>query len=503
MNQAQVCLVAKALADTLDIGGVDGPVVVAHDARRESPGFARDIAAVLRRRGRGVIACRGPVATPVASWVARTHEAPAAVVVTASHNPIGDAGVKVFGPNGAQVIPPQDGLIRAAMDASVGLKELADHAPDALEPEPAGEGRGGLVLVEDAHGDYEEVELLRQDLVEPPGLLVATSALHGVAGGSVVRLLEGAGHRVHPVEAQQDPDPTFPTLTNPNPEDPVTLELLLAEARDVGADLALANDPDGDRLAVAVPVEEGWRILSGNEIGILLADHLLTERSLLVTTVVSTPLVDALARAREAICLRTWTGFKWIAAAIDWAERTTGAVPTLGFEEALGFCVGDVVRDKDGIRAATAVAGMAAALRRQGQSLVDRLARLQEEFGVWVSESVSLPAPSGTADELIDRLVGSPPDQIDGRAVLRVIDHRQPVVDELLWTEQPPAIIAEVRADGARLLVRPSGTEPKVKLYAHLHQPADGDPNGVAESLSTRARAVLAAASDDLGLATG
>ena len=502
MNRAQVCLVAKALADTLDISGAEGPVVVAHDARRESPGFARDIIAVLRDARRTVIACRGPVATPVASWIARHHEAIAAIVVTASHNPIGDAGVKVYGPGGAQVIPPQDGRIRAAMDATIGLKGLANTERAELLDAPATPTVGGLVVVEDAHEDYEELVLLRMPRAEGRGVRIVTSALHGVAGGSVVRLLEAAGHEVHPVAAQQDPDGTFPTLTNPNPEDPVTLELLLAEAKDRGADLALANDPDGDRLAVAVPTEVGWRILTGNVIGILLADHLVTgPGSLLVTTVVSTPLVEALVAARNATIVKTWTGFKWIAAATAWAQQATGATPALGFEEALGYCVGDVVPDKDGIRAAATVAAMARELAAEGQTLEGRLRELQASFGVWASAAISLDLDGGQADRLVDRVVSEPPFEIDGRYVSTVIDHRRPIADDLLFPGMPPAVIGELRADGARLLVRPSGTEPKVKLYVHLHQPpGDDDVGGVEADLYARSRAALAAVADYLEL---
>ncbi|MDX1510227.1 MAG: hypothetical protein R3249_02680 [Nitriliruptorales bacterium] len=503
MNRAQICLVAKAVADTLDISGADGPVVVAHDARRESPGFARDIIAVLRHARRTVIACRGPVATPVASWIARHHDAVAAIVVTASHNPIGDAGVKIYGPGGAQIVPPQDGRIRAAMDATVGLKGLATTTRAELLDAPASPTAGALVVIEDAHEDYEELMLLRQSRADGPGLTIVTTALHGVAGGSVVRLLEAAGHEVHPVAAQQEPDGTFPTLTNPNPEDPITLELLLAEAKDRDADLAMANDPDGDRLAVAIPTDVGWRILTGNEVGILLADHLLAgPGSLLVTTVVSTPLVEALAEARNATLVKTWTGFKWIAAATAWAAEALGATPALGFEEALGYCVGDVVADKDGIRAAATVAAMARQLADEGQTLESRLHELQAAFGIWASASLSLDVDEGVGDELVDRLVSEPPFEIDGRWVSTVVDHRTAITDDLLWPELPPAVIGELRAEGARLLVRPSGTEPKVKLYVHLHQlPGDDDIGGVEADLAARARAALAFAADYLELA--
>lgn len=502
MNRAQVCALAKGLADHLDITRAVGPVVVAHDARLESLGLARDVTTVLRRCGRDVVALVGPVATPVAAWMARKMQAPAAVVVTPSHNPVGDAGIKVYGAEGTQIVPPVDARIRAAMDALSHLRGLIEDMPDELvAAEPSG-GLGGLTLIADAHRQYEDRVLLRQSGVVA-GMVIATTALHGVAGHSVVRLLEEAGHIVHPVESQHEPDGSFPTLTNPNPENPEALQLLLAEAEDFNADLALANDPDGDRLAVAVPEPgAGWRILTGNEVGMLLADHLLTEpgRSLLVTTVVSTPLVDALAAKREAILVRTWTGFKWIAAAIDWAERTRGANPALGFEEALGYSVGDLVRDKDGINAAVTVAAMATRLRDRRRSLLDRLEELQEDFGVWVSTTASISCPLEDATRLVDKLAADPLAAIDGREVTQVIDHREPVSDELLYPELPPTDLVELRAEGARLLVRPSGTEPKLKCYVHLHAPAEADVAAVEWTLRPRAVEVVAAVRTHLGL---
>ncbi|MGH9058314.1 MAG: phospho-sugar mutase, partial [Acidimicrobiales bacterium] len=293
----------------------------------------------------------------------------------------------------------------------------------------------------------------------------------------------------HVVARQGDPDPDFPTVAKPNPEEPGTLDLALADARALGADLLLANDPDADRLAVAIPSPrhpDGWRTLTGDELGALLGDHLLTRtadpcHSLAVTTVVSSSLLRDLATAAGAQYAETLTGFKWIVRAAVEGRRHRFV---FGYEEALGYAVNDLVRDKDGISAALVVAAMAAEAKHQGLTLADRLDDIARRFGLHITEqlSVELPAEGGPRpiDQIMAGLRASPPadllgytvDEIDDMAagVRRFADGRQeplglPRSDVLLWRSR----------QHARVVIRPSGTEPKLKIYLEVvRAPGDG-----------------------------
>jgi phosphomannomutase len=464
MNRAVVIRATAGLAAYLGDTGHDGePVVVGFDARHRSDVFARDAADVLSGAGFPVRLADRPLPTPVLAFGVRHLGACAGIVVTASHNPPRDNGYKVYLGDGAQIVPPADGDISARIDTVGPLASVA-RATD------------GMTLVgEDLVEDYVAGALAHAG-EGPRDLGVVYTPLHGVGRDLVVEVLSRAGFPPPQVVPRQgEPDPDFPTVAFPNPEEPGALDLALAQAAAERADLVIANDPDADRLAVAVPdatVSGGWRPLTGDEIGLALADWLLAAGSgddrLVATTVVSSSMLARLAAARGVHYAETLTGFKWIArAAID----RPGLRFVYGYEEALGSCVGTLVRDKDGITAALAFASLAAAEKARGRTVLDRLDDLARELGVHATRQRSLRVEGvdGLArmQAAVDALAASPPGVLAGAAVTDVEDLR-------LGRRLPPTDGIVLRGVGVRLVVRPSGTEPKLKCYAEAVVPVDG-----------------------------
>jgi phosphomannomutase len=277
------------------------------------------------------------------------------------------------------------------------------------------------------------------------------------------------------VASQAEPDPAFPTVAFPNPEEPGATDELIALAESIDADIAIANDPDADRCAVAVPEVDGWRLLHGDEVGVLLADLLLRRgvKGMYATTVVSSSLLGKLARARGALAAETLTGFKWIVRASDDLAY--------GYEEALGYAVApDVVRDKDGIGAALAIADLAAELKAEGRTLTDRLDELAIEFGLYATSQLSFRVHDlAGISAAMDRIRTHIPTALIGRSVTRVQDRL------------PEADVLTLRADGVRVVVRPSGTEPKLKAYLEVVEPVNGIAAGAypTEAVATTRRA--------------
>ena len=454
MNRALVRRATAGVAAWLRAQGRLGPVVVGRDARHGSAEFAADTAAVLAGAGFPVLALPRPLPTPVTAFAVLHHQAVAGIMITASHNPPADNGYKLYLGDGAQIVPPVDGEISAHIDAVGSLAEV----PITTD---------GVAELDD--GTLEAYLAAAVDLL-PPGpreLSAVYTAMHGVGAETVRAAFARAGFpSLHEVAEQVEPDPDFPTVAFPNPEEPGALDLSLARARDVGADLVLANDPDADRLAVAIPdpdADGGWRPLTGDELGALLADHLLrrgghTSADTLVTTVVSSRLLSRLAAANGVAYAEALTGFKWVVRAPGSGQRFL-----FGYEEALGYCVGEVVRDKDGVSAALVAAELAAALRAEGSSLRARLEDIFRVHGAHVTRQRSLRIEGA---DWLDRVTAAmaalradPPASVGERAIVEVEDllagDRLPPSDVLIWT-----------LDGARLVIRPSGTEPKCKCYA-------------------------------------
>lgn len=438
-------------------------VVVGHDARHGSLEIADAVASVIDAAGGTVHRPSGPEPTPLLAYAVRHLSADAGVVVTASHNPAADNGVKLYTASGLQVAPPLDAAIASFLDRS--LPEASRSVLDR---------RGvGSVMGSDVRHAY--LAMARR-LVEPGprDLRIVYTPLHGVAGDLALGALATSGFGdVHVVDAQRAPDPDFPTVSGPNPEDPAALALALAEGERIGADLVVAHDPDGDRLAAAVPTPAGYRVLSGNELGTLFAHALLARpdgaqpdaRPVVASTFVSTAMIERIAQAAGARHVATPTGFKWVMQAVPPAGA--GERFAFGFEEALGFAVTDEVRDKDGITALVVLADLVARLRAGGHTVVGELERLAMQHGVHRSHTTRFAVDGRDGLErragLMRRLRADPPTEIGGDAVVASQDH---LTDAGPWP--PTDLLTLVLASGARVQLRPSGTEPQLKCYVEV-----------------------------------
>lgn len=447
MNVAVVVRTSAGICAWLKEQGHDGStVVVGRDARHGSEAFATAASETFAAQGFTVILLPRPLPTPVLAFAVRALDAELGVQITASHNPAADNGYKVYLRGGAQLIPPADGQIEAEI-AAVGR---AVDVPRALVA-PGGSDVTARYLDTLPH-------LVRSS---SRNIRIALTPMHGVGGEIACTALGGLGFRdVHVVTSQFDPDPEFPTVAFPNPEEPGASDALLALADEVDADLAIALDPDADRCAIGARGPLGWRMLSGDETGALLADHILKSAapdSLVANTIVSSQMLSALAPARGARYARTLTGFKWLVRA--------GNGLVYAYEEAIGHCVDpSSVNDKDGISAAVMLADLAATLKSEGRTVLDVLDALAVEFGVHAGTQVSTRVDDlSMIESMMAQLRSDPPAQLAGRPV---------TVTDLLEEPGPLCTDAvELSGDGIRVIVRPSGTEPKVKAYLEVIEP--------------------------------
>jgi phosphomannomutase len=460
VRQTAAGLAADLLATTPDVR--TRGVVIGGDARHGSQQFVTDMATVFAAAQIPVLRFPNPVPTPLVAFATKHLDVAAGIQVTASHNPPADNGVKVYWGDGAQIVPPLDGRIAAAIDtAATQTVELAaeDDPLITIADETLANTYVGGVHALDPHTSTG---------FERAGLKIVITPMHGVGGATLLRVLTEAGFTtVTPVVEQFEPDPDFPTVSFPNPEEPGALALAFATARRVDADIIIANDPDADRCAVAVPdssVDGGWRMLRGDELGWLLADHLLAVPStdprptLLITTLVSSSLLSAMAAKRGAAYVETLTGFKWLArAAMDRPDHRL----VLAYEEALGYCVGDLVADKDGFSAGLAAADLAARRKADDSSLLGALTEIEAAYGRYETSQWALRFDGPTASDdmaaLMVRARAAHPTEIAGCAVTAERDY---------LTNEPPAdVVVFSLGDTGRITVRPSGTEPKCKVY--------------------------------------
>jgi phosphomannomutase len=466
MNRVLVQQVAAGVGDYVSGLVTEKTALIGFDGRKNSRVFAEDSARVLAAQGFQVFLYDDVVATPVLSHAVVDLSVSVGIMVTASHNPAEDNGYKVYWSNGAQIVPPHDGGISAAIDEALvpSLSELV-----LLRDE----GRVLSVPADSLESYYQAILALR---VQPViGAKAVYTAMHGVGGRFVVEALSRAGHVDLLVEPSQfEPDGTFPTVAFPNPEEPGAMDRALALARVEGADLALANDPDADRFAVAVRRPDGeYQMLTGNEVGLLLAETLLREggqreRPLLATTIVSSTMLRKIADAHGALYVETLTGFKWIAnRAIE--HESEGGDFVIGFEEALGYSIGSVVRDKDGISALLLFLDLASAEKAAGRSVLDALEDLYRRYGLHLAKQVAVKLPGEEGSRriaaLMDRLRKSAPTEFGG---VRVVEH----TDLLDGSDSLPKsnVLGFFLQDGSRILARPSGTEPKIKFYFEVQQ---------------------------------
>lgn len=483
MNRAVLVRAVRAFADYLLSQLPDSgrrPVIVGYDARLSSRALAEGAVLVLQGAGLGVEFIDQPVPTPLVAFAARVRSASGALVVTASHNPRQDNGLKIYGPTAAQLVAPADARVAELRQKLGSAVEIPGVLPS---PEHRAAALARVSCSPDALIEEYLAELLGS-LPPPNGsraLKIAYTPLHGVGLVLVRRALAECGFLdLHVVEEQALPDGNFPTAPRPNPELPETFGQVLALAERQRADLVLANDPDADRLAAAAPDSEGrYHRFTGNELAALLADFVLENtpdgaRPLIVTSVVTTPLVSAIAKYHGARCERTLTGFKWIWSAALELEALDQGRFVFGCEEALGYSVGHLVRDKDGISAALWLAELAARCRSQGKTLVDRLHELHRRHGAWGSaqRSIERREPHGL-DQLRSRvaeLVEHPPAELVGQPVRGLFDYRMGASERPQWLGSTELFEVKV-GDHSRVLVRPSGTEPKLKIYADRLEP--------------------------------
>jgi phosphomannomutase len=510
MNRLVAGRVAAGLARYIaasDPAAAAAGIVVGYDGRAKSAVFAADAARILSRAGIRVSLLPRALPTPVLAFAVRRLGAAYGLMVTASHNPRQDNGIKVYVRDGGQLLPPQDQAVAAAIEATDPLRLPGGWAQGPFAFTPADVAPAYVTAV--AAGGRRPAG--------PPDLKVVHTALHGVGDATLRAVLGAAGWPgPAPVAAQQHPDPAFPTVPYPNPEAPGVLDLAQAAAEREGADLVLANDPDADRLAVMVPAAGGWRALTGDELGALLGDAVLTRLAagpapgpppVVATTVVSGSLLRRLAQAAGVRCVTTLTGFKWIAR----AGGTDGAL-AYGYEQALGYAVRpDLVADKDGISAALLVLQVAAALAREGGTLASRLDDLAVVHGLHVTaeRSVRADGAAGLARlaEAVGRVRKEPPRQLAGLPVTvtdllapgpGIVDLAGGRAERSPGRPVPPADVLIWQAGHrARVMVRPSGTEPVLKLYAEVARPVasrDALPAARAAAAGQAERMLAAAA---------
>ncbi len=478
-------------------------VVVGYDARYNSDVFAAESAAVFTAAGIETFLMPSALPTPLLAYAVRALDCDGGVMVTASHNPPQDNGYKVYlggraveeSGRGAQIVTPYDARIAECIEAVGGLDTIALA------------GDGWSVLPESISDDYRAAVVALADPARFPArdLKIVLTPMHGVGGDTAVSVLKAAGFEdVTLVEEQALPDPDFPTVSFPNPEEPGALDLALAAAGRLDADIVLANDPDADRAAVAArdPESGAWRMLRGDEVGALLGAHVVARMAgtagaddnsapgVFANSIVSSRLLSRIAAAAGAAHEETLTGFKWI-------SRVPGLV--YGYEEALGYCVApELVRDKDGISASLLIAELAAAAKAAGQTIFDTLDELYLLHGLHASDQLSIRvADLGLLDAMMNRLRSDPPEAFGGSAVEQSADlsegsQQLPPTDGLLYLTR----------DQSRVIIRPSGTEPKLKCYLEVIVPVES----AAELAEARAAArasldrILADVREALGL---
>lgn len=447
-------------------------VAVGFDARYGSHQMARATAETFAGAGFEVTLIADPAATPILAWLVKNRQLDAGVQITASHNPAGDNGYKLYLDGGQQLLSPADEEIEAEISTQPAAAQIPRSESKSMDL-AAKNGYVTAISALVATGEQKQLAPRRT-------LKILYTPMHGVGGEALESALRVSGFGdVHYVASQRWPDPTFPTVDFPNPEEPGATDLLLEEAREIQPDLVIALDPDADRcmLGVKDPSDEqyGYRMLRGDETGPLIAERVLkqhwksndsTARPVVATTVVSSQLLGAMARSRGWDYVETLTGFKHLARA---AEGRPGEL-AFAYEEAIGTCPAPhVVADKDGVATALIAAAWTAELKEHGRTLLDELEALEKEFGSYRTAQVSARfATAAEAAAKVESFRDNPPEQLAGIAVAA-----EKITDS---AGQSTAGVKLTGAEGdlsLRVVARPSGTEPKAKFYLEVTGPAD------------------------------
>ncbi|MFF5606390.1 phospho-sugar mutase [Streptomyces cellulosae] len=480
MNRSVVIRAAAGLATYLrKHNHHDGLVVIGYDARHKSQTFAEDTAAVMTGAGLRAAVLPRPLPTPVLAFAVRHLGAVAGVEVTASHNPPRDNGYKVYLGDGSQIVPPADAEIAAEIDAVASLEAVP-------RPTTGWETLDDTVL--DAYLTRTDAVLSKDS---PRTARTVYTAMHGVGKDVLLAAFARAGFPAPDLVTEQaEPDPDFPTVAFPNPEEPGAMDLAFAKARETNPDLVIANDPDADRCAAAVKDGGDWRMLRGDEVGALLAAHLVRRGATgtFAESIVSSSLLGRIAEKAGLPYEETLTGFKWIA-------RVDGL--RYGYEEALGYCVDpDGVRDKDGITAALLLTELASELKSENRTLLDLLDDLAVEHGLHATDQLSVRVKDlGLIAAAMRRLREQPPTELAGLRITKAEDLTEGT-DKL-----PPTDGLRYTLDGARVVVRPSGTEPKLKCYLEVVVPV-ATKTDLPEA-RTKATTLLTTIKQDLSEAAG
>ena len=479
MNRAVVLRATRGLCSWLEMQVPDARergVCIGYDGRTDSQALAEDTAAVVAAAGLPVHVFDRVTPTPVLAFAVRHLDAAAGVMITASHNPPEYNGYKVYWENAAQIIPPHDEGIAGCIGAAPAAKAVPTLPRAEAEQKGLRKTLGDAVI----RSYLDGVRALAVHTDVPTDIGIAYTALHGVGDAFVHAALGERGFsRVHSVPEQAQPDGRFPTVAFPNPEEDGAMDLVIALAREKNVELVLANDPDADRLAVAVRDDAGeYVMLTGNEIGCLLAHYVLSEGTgehrMVLSSVVSSPWLGSIADAHGAHFEQTLTGFKWIANRALELRRDRELRLALGYEEALGYTVGELVRDKDGVSAAVTMAEMAAFCHAHGRTLLDERELMWRRYGMFLSKQISVVLPGAEGAQriqaIMDAVRNEPPTELGSREVIATTDllsGRRVLRDGPVEpTGFPPSnvMILDVRG-GHRVMLRPSGTEPKIKFY--------------------------------------
>ena len=491
MNTYTVGMATQGYANYLKQCFNEVKVAIAHDSRNNSRKFAEITANIFAANGIKVFLFESLRPTPELSFAIRTLGCQGGVVCTASHNPKEYNGYKAYWDDGAQMVSPHDENVIAEVEK---IKSLSDVKWEGNENNlPAGQA-GITIIGKDMDDKY--IEMVKSLSVNPAAckaqhdLKIVYTPIHGSGIMLVPQALKAFGFdNVHIVEEQEKPDGNFPTVGYPNPEEKATMSIGLNKAKELGADILLGTDPDADRVGAGVRNEnEEWVLLNGNQTALLVFNYIIEARKnkgiarpndMVIKTIVTTDMIDVIAKQNNISCYNVLTGFKWIAAMIKEKEGKENYI--VGGEESFGLMVGDKVRDKDAVSAVAMISEIAAVEKNNGQTLYNKLIELYVKYGFYKEDLISITKKGmNGSKEIADMMEGyrnNPPQEIAGSAVVELYDYEEQVMKNLKTGESKKIdlpksnVLQFITEDGSKISARPSGTEPKIKFYFSVNMP--------------------------------